>query len=143
MSRYFGREKAEGLRFLMEESGFEGPGDKKGVHNEIPQILGDSWSDGNAAADVFTGAGQGWNWRWGWPGLRGRSAGLFLRLLLVLSVRVCALRVLRPKLVFEWSVHRRRPVVSRRLGTRLLRTRGLGLRPRLLRRALLRTRSHC
>jgi hypothetical protein len=67
--------------------------------------------------------GRSWNRRWsGW------SAGLRLRILPGLSLRLRALRILWAELVLWRSVHRRRAVVSRRLGTSLLRRR---LRSRL------------
>src|SRR5579859_6967186 len=99
---------------------FRGP-DRRWEH-AVSQVLGVARSVGDSSG-IFSSTSGSRSWRWTWLGLLRRPAGLPLRLLQLLSLRMRALWLLRAKLVRRWGLHRRRSLVSRiRLGTRL----GLG-----------------
>jgi len=118
-----------------------GGGFGAGGDYEIREIFGIARrADGSVG--VFAGSGQGWDRDRSWAGLRrGWTACLRLRLLSLRSVRVCAIRVLWPKLFRKWHLHWYGTLVSlgtssgvlepRLLWTRLVRTPGLGLRTRI------------
>src|SRR5579862_6878369 len=125
----------EGLPISIEDKDHRS---EKGVNNALSKVFGFA-EHLRTAGSLFAGASCGGNWNR--PRLCQTSARVRLWLLRVLSVRVCALWILRTAMVRGRRLYWRGPVVPRLLQARL---RLLGTRRiRLLRSWILQAGGVC
>jgi len=139
-----GRALQTKLRCLKAFRLAEGSQVEKGSKNALSKVSS-SAEHFHAASRLFASTGSCWHSSRPRLWLRRTSPSLRLWILRILSLRVRALWLLRAAMVRKRCVHRRRPMVSRLLRTRLLRSR-VRLQQTwlwLLRSRLLQTRCLC